>query len=143
MPRAVKEWWGKTDDTPPPPRVKLRIWNREDGRCYLTGKKIMPGDKFQYEHKIAICNGGANRESNIFLALDGAHKEKSKADVAEKSYNAKRAKSNIGARTAPTRKINSPDFQQSQKKAARAARREQVGRVPRLAPRAIYEDIGG
>lgn len=82
--RSVPEWIGRTPDTPIPPRVKLRIWEREGGRCYLSGKKIMPGDAFQYEHVIALCNGGENRESNIKLALTAKHREKTAKDVAEK-----------------------------------------------------------
>lgn len=85
MTRAVPEWIGKTPDTPIPPRVKLRIWEREGGRCYLSGRKIMPGDAFQYEHVIALCNGGENRENNIRLALSAPHREKTAKDVAEKS----------------------------------------------------------
>lgn len=85
MTRATPEWIGRTPDTPIPARVKLRIWTREDGRCYLSGKKIMPGDGFQYEHVIALCNGGENREGNIKLALTAKHKEKTALDVAEKS----------------------------------------------------------
>lgn len=83
--RATPEWIGKTAETAIPPRVKLRIWEREQGRCYLSGRKIMPGDAFQYEHVIALCNGGENRESNIRLALTEKHKDKTAADVAEKS----------------------------------------------------------
>jgi 5-methylcytosine-specific restriction protein A len=36
MPRSVAEWIGKTDNTPVPPRVKMRIFERHNGRCYLT-----------------------------------------------------------------------------------------------------------
>lgn len=98
MPRAVPEWVGKTPDSKPPPRVMLRIFQRENGLCHLSHRKIQPGEKWQADHKIALVNGGENRESNLFPALEGAHKEKTKTDVAEKSYVASRAKSHIGAR---------------------------------------------
>lgn len=78
--RAVPEWIGATPDTPIPTRVKLRIWEREGGKCYLTGRKIMPGDAFEYEHVIAISVGGENREGNIRLALSEAHKAKTAKD---------------------------------------------------------------
>lgn len=94
--RTVPLWIGKTDDTPPPPRVKLRVWHRENGICYLSGRKIQPGDAYQFEHKIAIANGGRNSEDNLFLALVDKHKEKTKIDLAEKSRVADRAKSHIG-----------------------------------------------
>lgn len=38
MPRKVNEWIGKTDDTMPPPSVRLRIFEQHGGRCRLTGK---------------------------------------------------------------------------------------------------------
>ncbi len=43
MPRKVKEWIGKTDDTMPPPSVRLRIFEKHGGRCRLTDKKILAG----------------------------------------------------------------------------------------------------
>ena len=94
--RSVSEWIGKTPDTPIPPRVKLRIWEREGGRCYLSGRKIMPGDAFQYEHVVALCNGGENRESNIKLALTDKHREKTAKDVAEKSKVARVRSKHLG-----------------------------------------------
>ncbi len=83
--RAVELWVGKTDDTPVPPRVRLRIWEREGGRCWITGRKIMPGEPWDLDHKIALCNGGANSEDNLAPALRDKHREKTKDDVAEKS----------------------------------------------------------
>jgi len=78
--RSVEEWIGRTPDSKIPDRVKLRIWRREEGRCYLTGAKIMPGDAFEYEHRKRIEDGGKNCESNIFLALSTQHKRKSAAE---------------------------------------------------------------
>jgi hypothetical protein len=108
-PRAVKEWIGKTSDTPVPSRVKLRVWERENGTCYLSGRKIQPCEPYQFEHKIAIINGGENRESNLFLALVDKHKIKTKADLAEKSTVAEKAKKHVGI-TRPAAKIKSPGF---------------------------------
>jgi 5-methylcytosine-specific restriction protein A len=90
--RAVEEWVGKTDDTKAPPHVRLRIFQREDGRCHISGRKIMPGEPWDLEHKIALCNGGENRESNLFPALRDKHREKTAEDVAEKSDVATKAK---------------------------------------------------
>lgn len=83
--REVAEWIGATPDSKIPDRVKLRIWEREKGRCSISGRKIMPGDAFDYEHKTALCNGGSNRESNIVLALRSKHREKTAEDVAERA----------------------------------------------------------
>lgn len=85
MSRSVDEWIGKTDDTPVPPRVRLRVFEKYDGTCYLSGRKIGPADQWDLEDIIALCNGGENRESNKAPALRDRHKEKTASDVAIKS----------------------------------------------------------
>ena len=83
--RSVPEWIAKHDDQAIPRLVKLRIWARCDGKCYLTGRKIMPGDAYEFEHIIALCNGGQHRESNIAIVLSAPHKEKTARDRKEKA----------------------------------------------------------
>lgn len=78
--RQVPEWVADHPDQAIPKRVKDRIWLREGGRCYLSGDKIKVGDAFEFEHVIALTNGGENRESNIRLALKEPHKTKTAAD---------------------------------------------------------------
>ena len=85
MPREIPEWRGKTDDTSPPPRVKARILRRQDHKCALSNAPIPPGIAPQFDHKIALINGGENRESNLQAVLAGPHRAKTKADVAEKA----------------------------------------------------------
>ena len=87
MTRAVPEWIGKTDDSAIPPRVRLRVFARYDGVCYLSDRKITASDKWEAEHIIAIINGGQNRESNLAPALVVPHKVKSAADMKQKSKN--------------------------------------------------------
>jgi 5-methylcytosine-specific restriction protein A len=80
--RERPEWVATSPDQAIPKIVKLRIWEREGGRCYLTGRKIdAVRDAFEYEHVIALANGGQHRESNIRLALKDAHKVKTRADI--------------------------------------------------------------
>lgn len=108
--RAVEEWIGATPDTPIPPRVKLRIWEREGGRCYLTGRKIQPGDAYDFEHVRSIRNGGENRESNIRLALRDKHQEK----TAEERHDGAKAdrirKKHLGLWPAPARRLQGRGF---------------------------------
>ncbi|MCX5581466.1 HNH endonuclease signature motif containing protein [Kaistia terrae] len=85
MSRAVPEWIGKTDDTPVPPRVQRRVYDAHGGVCYLADRKIMPGEEWDTDHKIALCNGGENRESNLAPVLRVKHREKTARDVAEKA----------------------------------------------------------
>ena len=79
--RSVEEWIGATPDAKIPPRVKLRVFEAHDGRCWLTGRKIMPGDLWDMDHKIALCNGGEHRESNLAPALREEHRKKTAEDV--------------------------------------------------------------
>lgn len=85
MTRAVSEWIGKTPDSPIPPRVKLRIFERNKGKCHITGVKIRAGDQWDCDHVIALCNGGENRESNLAPAIKSAHRKKTAEDVAQKA----------------------------------------------------------
>lgn len=106
MGRSVPEWVGRTADSKIPDRVKLRIWDREDGRCYLTGRKIMPADVYDFEHVIAIAlwtgEGHGNRESNIRLALKEPHKGKTREDRQQKAKSDRVRKKHLGIRKAPT-----------------------------------------
>ena len=89
MTRSVEMWRGRTDDTPIPPRVRIRVFERYGGVCQLTGRKIRPGDKWQADHRLAIINGGANAEENLWPVLVAPHMEKSKIDLAVKSKTAR------------------------------------------------------
>lgn len=110
MSRSVPEWIGKTDDSRPPPHVVLRIFERHSGICHWSKRKIRPGDAWDVDHVIALINGGENRESNMAPILRGKpHKEKTAADVAEKSKVYRKRASHLGL--APKRqKIQSRGF---------------------------------
>ena len=82
--RAVREWIGRTPDTPAPGHVKLRVLLRHTRKCHWTGKVIRPADNWDLEHVVALINGGQNREANMAPILRGkAHREKSRQDVSE------------------------------------------------------------
>lgn len=85
MSREVLEWIGKNDDATIPPRVRLRVFERHGGVCHLSGQRIRAGDLWDVDHVVALVNGGSHRESNLAPALRDKHREKTKADVAEKS----------------------------------------------------------
>ncbi len=111
--REVPEWVGATDDAKIPDRVKLRIWQREGGKCSLTGRKIMPGDKYEFEHRIALCNGGRHAEFNIVLALAGKpHRDKTAKDVALRAKTDRIAKRHIGIKK-PGRSLSHPTLKRT------------------------------
>jgi hypothetical protein len=88
---------GKTPDAAVPPRVRVRIFDRYDGRCQCgCGRKIVTGERWDCEDEIAIINGGERRESNLRPFLTEHHKVKTRQDVAIKSRNYRRRKRDLG-----------------------------------------------
>ena len=109
--RSVPEWIGSTPNAKVPPRVRLRIWEREGGRCYLSGRKIMPGDAWDLDHRQALCNGGRHEEMNLFPALREKHREKTVEDVKAKAKTDRTRKKHLGIFPRSPRPIPSRKFQ--------------------------------
>lgn len=109
MTRSVEEWIGKTDDTPIPPRVKLRVFEAHGGVCHIAKRKIRAGEPWDCDHVKAIINGGENRESNLAPALRDKHREKTAEDVAEKARIARKRAKHLGI-TKPKRPWPSRGF---------------------------------
>lgn len=98
MPRSVEAWQGRTDDTPAPPRVRLRVFERCGGKCGQCGRKIRPGERWTLEHLTALINGGANAEPNLGVTCGWCLPAKNAADVAEKSKTARVRAKHLGIR---------------------------------------------
>jgi 5-methylcytosine-specific restriction protein A len=94
--REVEEWIAKHDDQAVPPRVRLRVFNRCNGVCWLSKRKIMPGEKWELEHKLALSLGGEHRESNLAPALVIPHRAKTKIDRRVKAKNDRVRKRHLG-----------------------------------------------
>lgn len=92
--RQLSEWVGKTPDTPIPPRVKIRVFDIQEGKCAHCTIKIIHSP--QYDHKLAIILGGENRESNIQLLCKPCHAGKTMVDVAQKSVEYRKKAKNLG-----------------------------------------------
>lgn len=114
--RSVPLWVGKTDDAKVPLRVRLRIFERDGGRCWLSGRKIMPGDVWELEHKIALCNGGRHAEDNLAPALKAAHKDKTAEDVGIKSKTARVRAKFLGQWPKSSRPLKGRGFPKSRAK---------------------------
>jgi 5-methylcytosine-specific restriction protein A len=86
MSREIPEWRGKDDNEPVPSRVRLRVFDKYEGRC-MCGcyRKIWGGYAWQCDHIVALINGGENRESNLQPLLIECHEKKTADDVDEKS----------------------------------------------------------
>ena len=96
MSRSTEEWIGRDDDAHPPPRVRLRVWECEGGRCHACTRKISVGETWTLEHRIALINGGENKERNLCLTCCNCLPAKNAADVAEKSKVAALRKKHLG-----------------------------------------------
>lgn len=95
--RDVPEWIGATDSTPVPPRVRLRVFERDGGRCQCgCNVLIRVGMKWETDHKKAISNGGENRERNLHTLLLDHHKIKTRADKALKAKTYAMKRKNLG-----------------------------------------------
>jgi len=94
--RSVPEWIGATPDTPAPPRVRLRVFERCEGKCHRCTRKIAAGEKWTLEHLVALINGGANAEGNLSVTCGWCLPEKNAADVAEKSLTYRKRSKHLG-----------------------------------------------
>jgi len=109
MPRSVVEWVGKNEDTPIPPRVKVRVIVLHNGQCHICKRSSDRFVGYVFDHKVALINGGENRESNLQPLCKPCHALKTGKDVAEKSKIAKIRKKHLGL-AKPKRKIPSRPF---------------------------------
>lgn len=108
-PRSLPEWIGSSPDAAVPPRVRVRVFDRYDGRCQCgCNRKIMAGEAWECEDTIALINGGERRESNLKPWLKGHQKEKTARDVAEKSRVYRKRAAHLGIRK-PSRFAGSRD----------------------------------
>ena len=112
--RSLPLWVGSTPDAAVPSRVRLRIFERENGKCWISGRKIMPGDLWDLDHRVALINGGTHSEENLFPALRDKHREKTAEDVAIKSKTYRMALRHQGIKPSGGRKIPSRPFPKRQ-----------------------------
>lgn len=78
--RVVDEWVGRDADARPPKSVIDRLFLRQNGRCALTGRKMLPGDEKHCDHIVPLKDGGLNVESNLQLVLAVPHREKTSTE---------------------------------------------------------------
>ncbi len=96
MSRSVAEWIGKTDDTPVPARVRMRVFEKKGGRCHACTRRVSAGERWICEHIVALINDGENRERNLGVTCSNCLPAKNAADVSEKSLVARIAKKHLG-----------------------------------------------
>lgn len=60
---------------------KLKIWEREKGKCMVCGVKLTTGNLI-FEHVRPLALGGADEDDNIRLTCKGCASDKTKDDMA-------------------------------------------------------------
>lgn len=82
MPRSVKEWIGRNDDSMPSTHVKLRLYARQNGLCACGCGRVMNlnRDRIDCDHILALRDGGENRETNLQLLLAEHHQAKTRGE---------------------------------------------------------------
>ncbi len=108
MARPLSEWIGKHRGVNIPPRVRLRVFDRDAGICHLCKLPIKTGETWQADHVIALINGGEHRETNLAPAHSHCHVGKSAQDVKEKAKVAKVRGKHTGA-VRPSSKLSNRD----------------------------------
>ncbi len=111
--RTVPTWVGASPDSKIPKRVRLRVFERHNGICHLTGRKIRAGEPWDCDHIVALCNGGAHAEDNLAPALKDAHKTKTREDVAIKSKTYRVRAKHLGIKPKSGRKMQGRGFDKS------------------------------
>lgn len=53
------------------------IWNKQEGRCALTGLPMIPGNGASVDHIVPRCRGGGNERENLRWVLNIANRAKS------------------------------------------------------------------
>lgn len=105
--RSGFEWIGATPDARVPPRVQLRILDRQAGKCAATGRKFRVGDPKRLDHIKPLADGGAHAEGNLQWILDATHKAKTRAEAAVRKTVRAKAKAHAGIKRPPARPLES------------------------------------
>jgi 5-methylcytosine-specific restriction protein A len=133
--RPVKEWSSDDPSAMPPPRVRLRILRRFNGKCALTGIIIADGQRFDLDHIVRVEDGGANCESNLQPVLRLPHEVKSLAEKKRQDKADRQAKAAHGL-TAPRKKIEGRGFTPTEPRELPKGQKAKIekGALPALGP---------
>jgi 5-methylcytosine-specific restriction protein A len=65
-------------DRPQPTKAqKVRVWNRENGVCYLCGKPVaLEGEGVRYDHREMREVSGDDSDANLFPTHERCHQDK-------------------------------------------------------------------
>jgi 5-methylcytosine-specific restriction endonuclease McrA len=86
-PRPVKEWIGKRPESMPGKLVMLRLYAKQNGLCACGCGMVMNlnRDQVDCDHKLALIDGGENRETNLQLLLRQHHRAKTSVENSQRA----------------------------------------------------------
>jgi 5-methylcytosine-specific restriction endonuclease McrA len=108
MSRSVPEWIGKTDDSAPPLKVRLRVFEKYGKRCHWSGRPILGGDPWDLDHIKPLKDGGENREGNLAPILRDRHREKTAAENRQRAKEERIAAKHLGIKKTSSRGLSVP-----------------------------------
>lgn len=111
--RDVEEWIGAHPDAKIPQRVLDRVFARAKGRCHISGRKIMPGDRWEAEHVRPLSMGGEHRERNLAPALVEAHRQKTADEAGDRAKADRIRRKHTGTWPESRARIRSRGFQKT------------------------------
>lgn len=85
-PTKKYSWWSK---------VRLRIFERDEGRCTYCGVELTP-DRFNVDHLLPRSRGGTDVESNLALSCVFCNSKKGSKTPAEWAESMKSSETSIG-----------------------------------------------
>lgn len=133
MARNVAEWIGKDDNARAPKRVRDRLLARHTA-CYLCSRPFVAGEKIEFDHIVALINGGENRETNLRPVHAKCHRAKTARDVAEKVRVSAKRQKHLGIVDPP--KMQGRPFDTTRK--AHNRRKKAQEKLPVPPPRPLY-----
>lgn len=80
---------------------KLKIWEREHGKCMVCSVKLMTG-RFIFEHIRPLALGGEDTDENIKLTCLACASEKTKDDMARINKAKRQKASHLGMKQSKT-----------------------------------------
>lgn len=116
--RPFKEWIGKTADAMPPERVRERIRQLWDDRCFFSEIEFR-GKPFVLEHLVRIKDGKlqANREGNIRPVLTDTAIIKTAREKREQASADRKKRKGAGTKAKPKTPIQGQGFDEAEPQA--------------------------
>ena len=69
------------------PKQRAEFFSKHGGICQNCKRKIRPGENWDVDHEVALCNQGSNDDSNLQLLCQNCHGAKTPKDRKEAATN--------------------------------------------------------